>query len=71
MCLIVSVCKSVVWVLCVKVWSGVGMGSVDDEMKSSCCTMVMVKVSVHPAGLGPREAGKAWYSSCFITHVHF
>jgi hypothetical protein len=25
--------------------------------------MVMIKVSVHPAGLGPREAGKAWYST--------
>ena len=65
----VSVCKNGVWVLCVKVWSGVGLRNVDDEMKSSCCTMVMVKVSVHPAGLGPREAGKAWYSIYFITHV--
>ena len=25
--------------------------------------MVLVKVSVHPQGLGPREAAKAWYSS--------
>ena len=31
--------------------------------------MVVIKVSVHPAGLGPKEAGKAWYSSCFITHM--
>ena len=45
------------------------MGVVGHEMKSNCCTMVMVRVSVHPAGLGPREAGKAWYSSYFITHA--
>ena len=24
--------------------------------------MVIVKVSVHPKGLGPTEAAKAWYS---------
>ena len=52
----VSVCKS-------------GLSSVDNEMESSRCIMVMVKVSVHPAGLGPREAGKAWYSNYFMTHI--
>ena len=25
-------------------------------------TMVKVTVVVHPKGLGPKEAGKAWYS---------
>ena len=34
-------------------------------------TMVMVKVSVHPAGLGPRESAKAWYSSYCITEIYF
>ena len=29
-------------------------------------TMVMIKVSVHPEGLAPREAAKAWYSCHFI-----
>ena len=45
------------------------LSGVDNEMESSFYTMVMGKVSVHPAGLGPREAGKAWYSIYFITHV--
>ena len=31
--------------------------------------MVMVKVSVHPAGLAPREAAKAWYSNFLKTHM--
>ena len=34
-------------------------------------TMVMVKVSVHPAGLGPRESAKAWYSGYCITGLYF
>ena len=27
--------------------------------------MVVVKVTVHPQGLGPTEAAKAWYSASF------
>ena len=53
------------------VWLGVVRGGgVDKEVESSFYAMVMVRVSVHPAGLGPREAGKAWYSSYFITLCH-
>lgn len=29
--------------------------------------MVVVKVIVHPNGLGPKEAGKAWYSALLPT----
>ena len=28
--------------------------------------MVVVRVVVHPQGLGPKEAGKAWYSAAAI-----
>ena len=56
------------WVVCVRVLFGVCVEGLDNEMKSSLHSMVMVKVSVHPAGLGPREAGKAWYFSYSITH---
>ena len=45
-----------------KLWFGVCVGRVDNHMKGSCCAMVMIKVSVHPEGLAPREAAKAWYS---------
>ena len=57
------------------VWFGVWVcgcvGGAYNEIESSCCSMVMIKVSVHPAGLGPREAGKAWYSSYYITWTQF
>ena len=67
----VSGCTGVGSGLHVGVWLGVVCkgGCVDNEMESSFCTMVMVRVSVHPAGLGPREAGKAWYSRDFITEI--
>ena len=68
-----SGCTGVGSGLHVGVWLGVVCkgGCVDNEMESSFCTMVMVRVSVHPAGLGPREAGKAWYSSYYITWTQF
>jgi len=63
----VCVCVCVCVCGCVVVWVVLIMNS-----RVVCGTMVMIKVSVHPEGLAPREAAKAWYSCHFyITSIEF